>query len=216
MVNRKFQIGVLAFCIMLFSTSMIAQTQKWKDAKTKDGKISTKYKISSRTNENGEDVPLIEMVTTAIEKISIDKCIALARNVSRHKDFHGDDSSNLVKVISDHEWVLYYYTEGTLFSPDADGVYTMTFNEDPLGKIASFRIEAAPTLVEERGVKRVTYLNETFTFKDLGNGLIQITMTSNMSPAFQVPGWILKMSFPDLAFKVMENFIKLAHDEQSK
>lgn len=212
-MNSEFKIGVLMICIIFFNTDIIAQTKEWKTAKTKDGKISAKYNISTRTNEAGEEVPLIESVTNATEKISIEKCIALMKNVSKHKDFHGDDVSKTIKSLSENKWVIYYYTEGNMFTPDADGVYTMTSAEDPSGKTTVFTIAATPTLIEKKDMKRVSYLNEVVSFKDLGNGTTQITMTSNMSPAFQVPAWILKMSFPDALYDVMQKFIKLAHNE---
>lgn len=217
-MNRNFQIGITMLCIIFFNISILAQTKEWKNAKNKDGKITTKYKISSRTNERGEEVPLIESVTNATEKISMGKCISLMKNVPKHKDFHGDSSSELIKTISEKQWVVYYYTEGTSFSPNADGVYTMNFDDDKLGRTTTFTLNAEPTMYEKKGkdVKRVTYLNEVFTFKDLGNGLVDITTTVRMSPAFPVPTWIMKMSFPAPLFEVMEKFIKLAHDEHEK
>jgi hypothetical protein len=213
MMTSEFKIGVVILCIIFFNTTLMAQTKEWKNEKTKDGKISAKYNISTRADDDGEEVPLIESVTTISEKISIDKCVALMKNVSKHKDFHGDDMSKTIKSLSDNKWIIYYYTEGNMFTPDADGVYTMTATEDPSGKTAMFTITAAPTLLEKKDVKRVTYLTEAFNFKDLGNGTTQITMTSNMSPAFQVPAWILKMSFPDALYDVIQKFVKLAHNE---
>jgi len=217
-MNGNFQMGVLMLCIVFFNLSIQAQTKEWKNAKTKDGKISTKYYISTRSNEIGEKVPLIESVTTSTEKIGIEKCISLMKNVSKHKDFHGDNSSKLITTISENQWVVYYYTEGTKFSPNSDGVYAMTFTEDKLKKTAAFTLNAEPTLYEkkDKDVKRVTYSNEVLTFKDLGNSMVEITMTAKMSPAFPVPAWIMKMSFPEPLFEVMKNFIKLAYVEPGK
>lgn len=213
-MTRDYRVGAMVLCIIFFNTCITtAQSKEWEKAQSKDGKISTRYKISTRSGENGGDVPLIESVTIGTEKISMDKCISLMKNVSKHKDFHSDDSSKIIRTISEDKWIIYYYTEGTLFTPDADGVFTMTFNEDEQGKTASFTITATPTLIEKKDAKRFTYLNKGYSFEDLGNGTVRITMTTKLSPAFKVPGWIMNMAFPYTFFNVMQTFIKLAHDE---
>lgn len=213
-LGREYLIGVMLLCTMLFNTCLtIAQSGNWESASSKDGKITTKYSISTRSDKDGEDVPLIESITTATEEVSMEQCIALMKDVSKHKIFHSDDSSKVIKAISKNEWIIYYYTEGTFFTPDADGVYTMTFTEDEPGRTAAFTIKAIPTLLEKTEAKRFTYLNKGYSFKDLGNGKVQITMTTKLSPAFHVPGWIMNMAFPHTFFSVMQTFIKLAHDE---
>ncbi|WP_157493953.1 hypothetical protein [Fulvivirga imtechensis] len=211
---KEHQTGVILLCIMLFNTCLtVAQSRKWESATSKDGKIATKYSISTRSDENGNDVALIESVTTATEKINMDRCIELMKDVSKHKFFHSDDSSTVVKTISENEWIIYYYTEGTFFTPDADGVYTLTFTEDKSNKTADFTIQAVPTLLERTEAKRFTYLNKGYSFEDMKDGTVRITMTTRLSPAFRVPGWIMNMAFPHTFFDVMQKFINLAHNE---
>jgi hypothetical protein len=86
----------------------------------------------------------------------------------------------------------------------------MTFSEDTVNKIAIFTITAAPSLFDKKSVRRVTYYNETYTFKDMESGNVEITVAAKMSPAFKVPLWMIKTAFPDAAFDVVRKFLKLA------
>jgi len=72
------------------STALSAQTNEWKTAMSKDGKMTAKYHFSTRVNEDGDKVPLVQTITLTTANIGIENCISLMKNVSKHKDFRGE------------------------------------------------------------------------------------------------------------------------------
>lgn len=201
---------ILTIFLIFLGADLFSQTQDWKTENSKDGTMTVKYKVSKRFDEKGESVPLIEYVTTSTEKVSMEKCFSIIKNISMHKIFQGDDISENTKTISDNEWILYYMTKGFGPFPDSDSVSRMTFSEDVTQKTGVFSIIAEPTESENKKIKRITYYNMSYAFEDLGNGTTAITITASMSPAFSVPVWMINSSFPSAAFDVMKKFVELA------
>ncbi len=209
-MKNKVQIGLIILGLIFLNTDIFARTKGWKTEKSKDGKITAKYKISKRTDKNGDKLPLIEYTSTTIDGISMQNCISLIKDVSKHKEFEGDDVSKKIKTISENEWIIYYYTKGPGPFPDSDCVLKMTFSEGTTGKIAVFNVTAAPSMFEKTKARRFTYYNYMYTFKDLENGKVEVTLTVKMSPPFKVPLWMVRAAFPDGAFKTLRNIVKLA------
>jgi hypothetical protein len=85
--------GIITLCILFLSANVLAQTEEWKSAESKDGKIKTKYNISKRIDETGNQVPLIQYTATTTENVSMRRCVELMKDVSKHKEFQGDDVS---------------------------------------------------------------------------------------------------------------------------
>lgn len=114
------QSTLLAWMVSL-GANLSAQTDEWKTALSKNGKITAKYNFSSRINEDDDKVPVVKTITTTTESIGIDNCIALMKNIAKHKDFRGEKSSKLINKISENEWSIYYYNDGMLLTPAVDG-----------------------------------------------------------------------------------------------
>jgi len=166
--------------------------------------------ISNRTDENGDKVQLIEYIATTTASVSMQNCISVLKDVSKHKEFQDDKVSKIVKTISDHEWVVYYYTDAPWPMPNSDTVALMNFSEDATKKTATFTFTAAPSMFEEKGVKRMTYYNVTYAFKDVGNGNVEMTMTSKMSPVIKAPGWMIGRWFPEGPADILRGILKFA------
>lgn len=211
-MKNTIQIILFLFCIVFINTNLFAQTDDWTIVKTKDDKITVKYNISNRTDENGDIVPLIEYSVTTVDSVSMQNCISVLKDVSKHKEFHGDDVSIKIKAITENEWILYYYIKGMGPIPDFDCVVKMTISDDKLRKMAVFTLIAAPLQFEKKDVKRFTYYNETITFKDLENGNVELTVTSKVTPPIKVPVWMMKAGFPDTAYDVVRKIVKLAKE----
>ncbi|MEW5849249.1 MAG: hypothetical protein AB2A00_10565 [Myxococcota bacterium] len=207
--KRPLQIGLLV-CAVGLGADVGAQTKAWSTTQTDNGKTTVKYHVTERTDENGSRVPLIEYVVTTTDNVSMQKCVALMKDVSRHKDLAIADASEKVKTVSDNEWIVYYYLSAPGPIPDSDIVARMTLAEDATEKTAVFTQTAAPSLYEKKGVKRFSLYNMTYRFKDLGNGQTEVTLNAAMSPAMNVPLWLIKASFPDSATKVVRNIVTLA------
>ncbi len=200
----------LAFSLFLLCAGVYAQAPEWKNAISKDGEKSVRYRIAKRLDEKGESVPLIEYVAAGTRKTTLEKCVAIMKDAALHKVFQGDDVSELIGTISENEWILYYFTKGAGPFPDSDCVSRMTFTMDMSGKKATFSIIAAPERLEKRKTKRMTYYAMNYVFEDSGSGTVAITVSASMSPPFNVPDWALKMSFPQAAFDVLDKFAELA------
>jgi len=183
-----------------------------KEATTRDGAMTVSYNISNRVDENGDTVPLIEYIATTRENVSMEECISVMKDAAKHKEFQGDDVSDKIRTVSATEWVLYYFTKGGGPFPDSDVVSLMTFSEDAVRGTASFSITAAPDLsARKKNVRRFTLYTMLYTFKDAGNGMVDITVSARMSPVFSVPAWMINAAFPDAAFDVLRKFTQLAN-----
>ncbi|MBD3356852.1 MAG: hypothetical protein GF363_06830 [Chitinivibrionales bacterium] len=189
-----------------------AAAPKWKTGTSKDGKITAIYRIGHRIDENGKRFPLIEYRATTIDNVSMQRCIAVMKDVSNHKEFHDEEISKTVKTVSDNEWIIYYYNEGAGPFPNSDAVYRMKLSEDSSSGSAVFTLGAEPTMHEAKEAKRIRYADISYEFKDLGNDTTKVTIATKMSPPFKVPAWILKAAFPKVAFTIVRNFVTYAKE----
>jgi hypothetical protein len=140
--------------------------------------------------------------------------IAVLKDVSKHKDFQDDKESRIVQTLSENEWIVYYYTEVPWPFSDSDCVAKMTFSEDTTEKTAMFTFAAAPDMFEKQKVKRMTYYDMTYAFKEVGSGNVEITVTAQMSPVESVPRWMIKAAFPDVAVDVVRKLVQFAKESE--
>ncbi|OHD75949.1 MAG: hypothetical protein A3J97_02875 [Spirochaetes bacterium RIFOXYC1_FULL_54_7] len=198
---------VCAFCIVLGASAEEAQ---WKTSSLDKGTISVQYRISERITDGGIKVPLIEDITTTVATVSLQSCIALMMDVRRHKDFMGDYSSEVIKVISDNAWTVYYYTKNPWPIADSDCVAVMSFSEDATQGTAIFKLTAAPDMMEDKHVGRMSFYNIEYSFKDLKDGTVKITVTGRTSPPVEAPLWLIKSAFPGIPADGIRKFVKVA------
>lgn len=194
--------------IFLFQNT-IAQDKTCKVKKMDDGSILVKYCISKIYDEFGNKFIQIEDSTTTVSHVDFNKCIALMKEVSKHKLFTGDAKSELLRVVSDNEWDIYYYTDNPWPIKNSDCVSRMSFTENKEEKIAFFKLVAKPLAYEKRNVSRMIHFNITYAFKDLGNGTVKITMTGKSSPPVKVPLWLIKSAFPSAPANAIRKFIAI-------
>ena len=204
--------GIITLCILFLSANVLAQTEEWKSAESKDGKIKTKYNISKRIDETGNQVPLIQYTATTTENVSMRRCVELMKDVSKHKEFQGDDVSKKVKAISDNDWILYYFTKRAGLFPGSDCVVRMAISEDSNKKTVIFTLDAAPAMFEKTEEKRFKCYSQKFAFEEKGIDNVKITVTAKMSPTFAVPVWMIQAAFPRGAFDVLQKFVKIAKE----
>jgi hypothetical protein len=207
--NRKSKIALLILFLIFLNLLAMAQDKQWKSKTVNRGKISVRYCISERTDENGKNVPLIEDETSTIENADFKSCIDILKNISKHKEFTGDFISTTVRTLSDHEWIIYYYSKNPWPIANSDCVAKMVFSEDKKEKTAVFTLVAKPGEYEQKGVRRMAYFNVTYTFRNIGEGKVAITITGNSSPPVKVPLWIIKSAFPGEPVKAMRKLVKI-------
>jgi hypothetical protein len=206
--------ALAALCALCLSVPATAQSDGWKTETVEDGNIKVTYRVSSRTNEKGDEVPLIEYVATTTAAMSLQSGIALMKDASRHHEFTGDETSARVAVLADDEWVIHSHYRAPWPFPDNDRVTRMTVAEDPAKKTAVFTFAAAPSLYKETGVKRVTYYQQVYTFKDLGGGKVEVRLDMKMSPPTPGPVWVIRAAFPGAGAEGLRKLVALA--EKSK
>lgn len=206
-MNLKIQTGLIVLSMIFLHLNLFAQ--EYKTEKTKDGQITVKSRVSKRSDENGKAVQLIDYVATTAE-VSLANCIAVLKDIPKHKVFLGEKESKVIKAIAENESIIYYYFSPPWPMPDFDCVNIMKFSEEEDKKSASFRITSAPTLFETTDVTRLSYYDATYAFKNLGNGKVEITLSLKMTPTVQAPDWLVRTYFPNGPADIVRGIVKLA------
>jgi hypothetical protein len=209
-MRNKTQKGFLLINLIFLSTNIFGQTKEWKTEKAKDGKTVVKSAISKRTDERGKAVQLIEYIATTTANVSLSNCISVLKDVTKHKIFIDEKETNLVKAISDSEWIVYYYFNAPWPMADADCVIKMVSSEDPVNTTTTFTLTAAPTLFEKKEVQRITYYNVIYQFKSIGDDKVEMTVSAKISPVVQAPAWLVRGFFPDGPADVLQKILTLA------
>jgi len=204
--------SALLFSFIFFFLNVSSQDKDCKVKNLDNGNIIVKYCISKLYDELGNKFIQIEDSTITVDYIDFKKCITLMKNVQKHKLFTGDAKSEIVRVISDNEWIIYYYTDNPWPVRNSDCVLRMKFIENMEEKTVTFKLVAAPSEYEKGNVNRMTHFNIIYAFKDLGNGKVKITMTGKSSPPVKVPMWLIKSAFPSAPANAIRKFIKLVKE----
>ncbi len=211
-IRIKFLLGVIASTLIFFSTNTFAQSGEWKTETTKDKLVTVKSRVSKRASEDGKTTSqLIEFVATTTANVDIQSLIALLKNVGKHREFNDDSESELIKKVSENEWIIYYYSDVPWPVSDFDAVYKMIISEDK--ETATFTLTAAPTLYQKTKVDRLEYSNMKYEFKNLGDGNVKITLSTSTCPTTKVPNWLIRSNFPSGPADIFTKMIKLAKAE---
>ncbi len=197
---------------LLFSFIFLNTLSQDKDCEVKtldNGNIVVQYCISKLYDELGNRYVQIEDSTTTVAHIDFKKCISLMKDVQKHKLFTGDAKSKIVRNISPNEWIIYYYTDNSWPINNSDCVSRMTFTENVEEKTATFTLVASPSEYEKENVNRMTLFNIVYTFKDLENGKVRISMKGKSSPPVKVPMWLIKIAFPSAPANSIRKLVEL-------
>ena len=200
---------VLFTGILLHTLNGYTQTNTWKTEKTNDGKIVVKSNVTERVEINGKSAPLIEYVAITTDFMNLHNCVNIMKDVSRHKEFLDLKINQKVKTFSENKWLNYYVFNAPWPFPSTDCVVKVTYSEDLKAKTAIFTLTAAPNLMKATSMKRFTYYNFTYAFKDVGNGKVEATVTAKMALTASVPLWMLRSSFPDSAAEPLQKLVKI-------
>ncbi|MBJ7428928.1 MAG: hypothetical protein JHD28_08235 [Bacteroidia bacterium] len=205
-IKNTLLVGILIVSNAIVTKNATAQTKQWKTDVVDKGKISVKSLISER-NEGDKTLPLIEYIATTVENVNYQKCILTIKDVSKHNQFLDLKTNFLVKKINENESVIYYcFSAPWPFTP-TDCVAKMIFEEDKVKKTAVFTLTCAPFLHQSTDYLRFKYYHKVYTFKDLGNGKVEITINAKMSPPVSVPLWLIRSGFPDIAADIIRKFV---------
>lgn len=209
--EKEFLIKIVALAFLFFATTdAFTQPKEWKTEKTKDGRVLVKSTISSRIDENRKSVQLIEFIATYMDSLNISMCIDVMKDIKTHKVFWGATSSEKIKTLSETEWIVYYYFDSPWPAPNYDYVAKMKYSFDSTARKATFSLSAIHTAYEKKDLKRMTYYNVAYVFKEIGMGKVELTTTSSASPVFNAPAWLVSSYFPNGPAGILKRIAKLA------
>lgn len=201
--------GLMILIIIIGNNLTIAQTKIWKTESVDGGKIVVKSCVSER-KDGTTTLPLIEYVVTTSANVNYQKCLAMLKDINKHKSFLDLKSAFQVKEINETESIIYYcFNAPWPFSP-TDCVNKMTFTEDKIKKTASFNLQCSPNSYKQTDYKRFNVYTVSYNFKDLGNGKVEIIVTARMSPPISVPLMMIRAGFPGIASDIVKDIIKAA------
>ncbi|MGL1937009.1 MAG: hypothetical protein OCD01_18425 [Fibrobacterales bacterium] len=206
---------LVALGILLASTGAWASDEQWNEAVSDNKKTTIKWSITERTDSNGETDPIIEYTAVTIDSLNMQHCISTMKDISKHKIIFEKKESNIVKTISENEWIVYLYNDSPWPLSDFDMVNKMTYSIDSTGTEASFHLQSAPSLYKKaKDVNRQKEYTVTYSFRDLKDGRVKITTLAKMVPPISVPMWMLNVAFPGAEFDMIDRFINLVNLEQ--
>lgn len=202
---------IIYITLILIGTKVFSINGTWEKAILDDGNTTVHWKVS----ENKNKLPIIESIATTTAKISMQKIISILKDVENHKAFSGDKESKILKVLSDSEWVIYYYYDAPWPIDDSETFSKMTYSENRSKKMATFTITADSNLGQARSKDTIciSLFNATYAFKDLGDGMLEVSITKKTIVPIKVPLWMINASYPDAPADNIHKLVKLAQEE---
>ena len=214
-MNIKVKTGLFVLCILLLSASVKAQRDGWEQEKTKDGSVLVSYQFLEKKDENGKKFNTLEYEAITTAKVSLERCLEVLKDDSRHKDFMEDAAhTERIKNLSENEWLTYYSLKSRWPMPDTDVVTRYKLEEEPANKRIILTGFPAPDLYPEQGVKRMQHSFSKYTLTDLGDGQTEVVMYSSSIPVVSVPKWLMATWIPNGPANIVNGIVRLALEEK--
>jgi len=201
---------VIQFAVYFLPVSIApGQSPEWDEQTSENGQVKITSRIRDIENRSGKEKMLIEYKATAIINNSLNDCIRLMKNIPKHKEFlERTDVSEVVKTISENEWLIYYYYTSPWPLPDSDCVLKMT--QKDMKDMITFIGVSVPDMFELRDVRRMQTNDITYIFKELEPDVVEMTMISKFSPVISAPKWMVNTWFPEGPARVLDRFTEMA------
>lgn len=210
-ISRSFNIILVA--AILFSSHLYGQTKDWKRETSKDGSIEVSSYISNRIDQNRKEVILIQYKAITTTDVSLKSCARVLRNVSKHKEFLEDtEVSDEIETYSENDCLVYYLFDARWPMPNSDCVVDMKYIIDSTNNMVRFETTASPQKLALKDVKRLNHFSMNYSFKQLENGKVEITLYSELTPVITAPKWMANFWFPDGPAGIVERIIQLAKE----
>lgn len=207
--HSKIALPILLVGALVFSADAQAAAKSWTTETAKDGKITVKSRISSRKDETGKQVQVIEYSATALVKAKMSTLVSALKDIETHKDFLDETKSTILSQKGDDHWVAYYYYDTPWPFTDFDYVMKVDFDDDQAKKTARMRQVSAPKQHKlTKGVDRASHFVVTYTLEDKGNGYVEFTMASQSTPTSEVPEFLIRTNFPSGPANTIQRFVK--------
>jgi hypothetical protein len=207
--RSKALVPILLVGAFVFSVDAQAKAPSWTTETALDGKVTVKSRVSSRKDEQGKEVQLIEYSATALVKAKMSTLVSALKDIGTHKDFLDETKSSILSQSGDNNWVAYYYYETPWPFTDFDYVMNVDFEEDQAKKTARMHQVSAPKQRKlTNGVDRASHFVTTYTLRDQGNGYVEFTLSSESTPTSEVPEFLIRTNFPSGPTSTIQRFVK--------
>lgn len=205
--------SILLFAFVLFSANTFASDYR-KTAINKAGDQKIDYTITKIVDGSGDSNYLIEYQIVTQVNSSIPQVKSVMDDVSRYKNFTGDDSSEAIGLNSHGEDILYFFTKAPWPIRSFEKVLTLQSSENKTSsstREVQYRMWATPNALEMGKTQRFEKFETTYVFSELDEGTINVTMSSKFVTPFRIPGWMVKASFPGTIFDLMDALVFEIH-----
>ena len=200
-------------CALMLSPDINAQREGWKQDKTRDGKVLVNYNFLEKKDENGKKFNVLEFEAVTTAAVSVESCLAVLTDDSRHKDFMEDaEHTERIKDISEDEWLSYYKLKSRWPMPDTDVVTRYKLELKPDKNSFILTGYPAPDMYPEQGLKRMQESFSRYTITDLGEGQTEVTMYSKSVPVASIPKMLLKTWIPNGPANLVNGIVRLAQE----
>jgi len=207
--------GLMVLCLLSLNIQLSAQKEGWKNETTKDGKVQVFYNFLEKTDEKGKKYNVLEYEAKTSGTVSLESCLAVLTDDSRHKDFMEDtEHTNRIRDLSEDEWLSYYRLKKRWPMPVSDVVTRYKLEMDPDNKRFILTGYPAPDLYPDQGIKRMQESYSKYTITDMGNGQTEVIMYSRSIPVVSIPKMLLATWIPEGPAKMVNGIIRLAKEEQ--
>ena len=214
-MKHTLKTGFIVLCAFYLSTAVHAQREGWKQDKTKDGKVLVSYNLKEHRDEKGKKYNVLEFEAVTSGEVNIENCLLVLKDDSKHKDFMDDaEDTERIRDLSEDEWLTYYLLKKRWPMPVADVVTRYTLEEDPSNRTYTLTGVPAPDMYPDQGIARMRHSYSTYTLRDLGNGITEVTMYSSSVPLASIPKMLLATWIPNGPADMVNGIIRLAQEEQ--
>ncbi|MEA3461699.1 MAG: START domain-containing protein [Bacteroidota bacterium] len=207
--------GLIVLCSLLLNVNVNAQREGWKQDKTKDGKVLVYYNFLEKKDENGKKFNVLEYEAVTTAEVSLESCLAVLKDDSRHKDFMEDtERTERIRDISEDEWLSYYLLKKRWPMPVSDVVTRYKLELEPENERFILTGYPAPDMYPNQGLKRMQESFSRYTITDLGNGQTEVIMYSKSIPVVSIPRMLLATWIPNGPANMVNGIVRLAQEEQ--
>ena len=202
---------ILMLLLIIPLDNSYGQEAEWEIEVIKDGSVTVTSRVYTIKDGEEKNQQIIEYNTTTQADLSLEQCLKLMRNVPGHKLFLQDtELSKVIKTISEHEWLIYYYFTSPWPLPDGDVVVHMKQIVTEEEKSFIFTGHAVPDKYPGKGVRRLTLNDISYKFRQISDEVVEITMASKFSPMINAPKWMVRAWFPNGPAEILKRLIEEA------
>lgn len=130
-----------------------------------------------------------------ILKTTLSELVALMKDSENHKNWvFLNEEAEIVKEISDFNWVYYGRSEAPWPISDRDFITNITLQQSPIDYTITISSYAMPDfLAENEDCVRIPYVISEWTFNPIGNGSVHLSFELEADIGGKIPKWFTNL-----------------------